>query len=549
MGRTTKLEDKYKASRTNLHSMEDGTEDRTTFFYYAFRNILLVSIPLLLVSGVVLFNLSIHSSAYSSSTDSVSLTLPSACTISASIISAHNATLVNGQYEGDIGNTKVNAYCNDNNGYNIYAIGSSNDSDGNTDLVSDINSNYNIHTGVYNAGTLTPSTPSSWAMKLSSSSGTYAPTIIDGYKSYSEVPSTDTMVAYRTSGTSMDPNTDITGSYFNTTYEIYANTLQPAGTYLGKVKYTMTHPYTSSDLPTIENAFDIAGKDKITVTDPITGETGDYYKMQDMSDRICNLTRTYGELSATQLVDIRDSKLYWVAKLADGHCWMTQNLDLGIGGTDVTALTSENTDISTDSTISGVGIYTDGYSLNNGVYTWSPENPTTNSGWTNSTTKEYSYDPGDTYPDDLATQQTAGSHGLSGNFYNWTAAVASNNSAGASSDNAANSICPKNWRLPNYDDKELDNLFIIYNVITAIGSNTYSNGGFGKLVDAPLYFIRAGGIGVGGSPAFNVGGVGYSWYSTSNTNTAYTLRFTENEIKTDYLDTKADGLTTRCLAR
>ena len=96
-------------------------------------------------------------------------------------------------------------------------------------------------------------------MKLSSSSGTYAPTIIDSYKSYSEIPSTDTMVAYRTSGTSMDPNTDITGSYFNTTYEIYANTLQPAGTYLGKVKYTMTHQYNRSDLPTIENAFDKCG--------------------------------------------------------------------------------------------------------------------------------------------------------------------------------------------------------------------------------------------------------------------------------------------------
>ena len=89
---------------------------RVDFFYYAFRNVLLVSIPLLVVSGVVLSHLSFHSSAYSSSTDSVSLSLPTSCTISANVLTPHNATLVNGQYEGNIGNTRINAYCNDNNG-------------------------------------------------------------------------------------------------------------------------------------------------------------------------------------------------------------------------------------------------------------------------------------------------------------------------------------------------------------------------------------------------------------------------------------------------
>ena len=56
---------------------------RIDFFYYAFRNVLLVSVPLLVVCSVVLSHLSFHSSAYSSSTDSVSLSLPTSCTISA----------------------------------------------------------------------------------------------------------------------------------------------------------------------------------------------------------------------------------------------------------------------------------------------------------------------------------------------------------------------------------------------------------------------------------------------------------------------------------
>ena len=512
---------------------------RTDFFYYTFRNILFIGLPLLVVSGLVL---SLSDISATSGTDNLTISIYTACTLSSTVNNEHNSVVDVGTYKTNIGKTTITTLCNDGNGYSIYANGYSNNEEGNNKLINSTYPQYSIDTGLATSG-LT----SAWAMKLNNIENDPSPTppVIDNSynNAYGLVPSNWTKVAYRQSGT-----TDMSeGSSFTTTYSVYASSSQYNGTYNGQVKYALLHPYkndsTITTVPTFEESFALGGKEKVS----INGE--DYYKMQDMNSSICGRVFNTEETPTIQLVDIRDNKLYWVAKLADDNCWMTQNLDLDIGGTDVTALTSENTDISTDSTISGVGIYTDGYSLNNGVYTWSPKNPTTNSGWTNSTTKEYSYDPGDTYPDNLATQQTASSHGLSGNFYNWTAAVASNNSAGASSDNAANSICPKNWRLPNYDDKELDNLFIIYNVITAIGSNTYSNGGFGKLVDAPLYFIRAGGIGAGGSPAFNVGGVGYSWYSTSDTNTAYTLRFTKNEIKTDHLDTKADGLTIRCLAR
>ena len=544
MGRTTKREDKYKVSRTNLHSMEDNIEDRTTFFYHAFRNILLVSVLLLLISALIL-SLP-HSSAVSSDisgTDNLAITISSSCTLGSVVNIPHSKEVYNGNYETNIGKTTITTLCNDGNGYSIYANGYSDNEEGNNKLINSAYPQYSIDTGLATSG-LT----SAWAMKLNNIENDPSltpPTIDSSYNdTYGLVPNTWTKVAYRQSGT-----TDMSeGSSFTTTYSVYASSSQYNGTYNGQVKYVLLHPYRNDatiPITNFEDAFALNEKSKVDVNGTA------YYTMQDMNSNICNSIITSNETPTTQLVDIRDNKIYWIAKLADNNCWMTQNLDLDIGGTNVTALTSENTDINTDSTISGVGIYTDGYSLNNGVYTWSPENPITNSGWTNSTTKEYSYDPGDTYPDDLATQQTAGSHGLSGNFYNWTAAVASNNSTSASSDNAANSICPKNWRLPNYDDKELDNLFIIYNVITAIGSNTYSNGGFGKLVDAPLYFIRAGGIGSGGSPAFNVGSVGYSWYSASSTNAAYTytLRFKENEIKTDHINTKADGLTIRCLAR
>ena len=81
--------------------------------------------------------------------------------------------------------------------------------------------------------------------------------------------------------------------------------------------------------------------------------------MQDMTSSICQDTVGYdqnynrdsngsyiitpGSEVTKQLIDSRDGKEYWVAKLADGNCWMTQNLayDLVKGK----SVTSSDTDI------------------------------------------------------------------------------------------------------------------------------------------------------------------------------------------------------------
>ena len=75
---------------------------RIDFFYYAFRNVLLVSIPLLIISSVVLSHLSLHSAATdsssgsTSSTDSLSFSISSSCTLSSVVDSSHTAELING---------------------------------------------------------------------------------------------------------------------------------------------------------------------------------------------------------------------------------------------------------------------------------------------------------------------------------------------------------------------------------------------------------------------------------------------------------------------
>lgn len=62
--------------------------------------------------------------------------------------------------------------------------------------------------------------------------------------------------------------------------------------------------------------------------------------MQDMTSDICQNT---AENVTKQLVDTRDGKSYWVAKLKDGNCWMTQNLGLDLEAEHV--FTSEDTNL------------------------------------------------------------------------------------------------------------------------------------------------------------------------------------------------------------
>ena len=583
--RTTKANHKVKVHKT--------ASCRIDFFYYAFRNILLVSIPLLIFS-IFVFSIPHSSAEISSGTDNVQLVLSTSCTVNAVVTSEHTVSLNGGQLDNNVGNTKLSAYCNDNNGYSIYAVGSSGDIDGNTDLVNTINESYNIRTGVYNDTIQT--NPSSWAMKLTAGTGTgidpvtgesvptTPPTIINGFDNYSTIPNVYTQVAKRTSGTSMTTDTSVSGSYLNTTYQIYANSAQPAGTYNGKVKYVIVHPNSNHNtIPDLDTAFAVAGKMKVYE------EGGNsYYAMQDMDSQICSLVGGTGASTATQLVDTRDNNLYWVAKLDDGKCWMTSNLDLGIGNTG--PLNSNNTDIST--TASGSGIYSAGYTEQDGVWTWNPASTAITSSyyisntsvrpsaWPNSNTTPYSAEGGDTY---YYTSNTTGndtrydslqdcknaSHTedeckryFAGNYYNWSAAIASNNSTNIGStaeEIASNSICPKGWRLPNAS--QTDNIYnefgrMLYGEgITAALSNGnesvgYYNGvtSFNKLRSNPYYFVRSGDI--NGGTLTDPSVYGFYWSSTVSSSTyAYSLSFSGTDIYPARNYSRFTGRSVRCVAR
>ena len=207
------------------------------------RNLLIA--PLGLLSLTVLsgaFLMSSYSHADDSTVDNINITVPVSCSLEGTGMTSHNANMMNGTYQNNIGTTTMKAYCNDNNGFSIYAIGYSDDTYGETHLSSSADPTYNIATG-----TATSGDTSNWAMKLStptSPTPTY-PLTIDSdtngsFSSYHIVPSNHTKVAHRDSATDIGTNAE--GSTLTSTYAAFVSLTQPAGTYTGKVLYTLVHP-------------------------------------------------------------------------------------------------------------------------------------------------------------------------------------------------------------------------------------------------------------------------------------------------------------------
>ncbi|MBQ6593750.1 hypothetical protein IJI00_01600 [Candidatus Saccharibacteria bacterium] len=533
---------------------------------------------------------SLCSSAFAAvvTSSTATVNVSTSCSMTATINTQHTANLVNGQestavssYSSGIGKTTIATTCNDTNGFSIYAAGYTGDKVGaaNSTKLVGVNTGVTIPTG---SGT----SASNWSMKITAASGAtnMVPATIDnGFDEYSLVPSNYTKVAHVTTATYQGAPTQIT-----TTYRAYVSPTQAADSYSGKVRYVLIHPSSAVAQATFDSAFANAGKSKVTANDG-----NEYYAMQDMTADICNGVVDYG--TETQLVDTRDKKLYWVLKAQDGKCWMTQNLDLDLK-TDV-ALTSLNTDLN----VHDDDIYNEnlGYTYNEstGLITWTPSSPTNTSNathangtatgtsisWSNTNTTPRSVkltvNGSEIYQKDGSTFSSAtcnyfttpsclnstgdntnttanfstvpyeanGEHGKVGNYYNWSAAVASNNTSSrtASTYNAIaespkNSICPKGWRLTRSSSTPAYNDF--QNLYSAYSSS------IGKANGYPLWLVRAGGVDngtLGGS-----GDYGLYWSSTVNSaSNAYYLNIRSDYFYPSLNRNRGRGFSVRCVAR
>ena len=613
----------------------------------------------LFVLACVFLVSSTNAFAEESVVDQVNITIPTSCSLSGTGMDTHNTTIHNNESDSAIGESVITAYCNDINGFSIYAIGFTNDEDGNNYLTdSNLDSTSNIPTG-----TATTGATSSWAMKLApvtSPTPTYPITIIGStddtdktattpdYTAFQPVPNKHALVARRKAATDVGANAE--GSSFKTTYQAYASPSQLAGTYIGQVKYTLIHPYdaeaplspettasgkicyyanassaegtmgcqnVASSVTLLASNFSRTGygfagwSDKFdyatnseakfygpqeTMTIPDTsiytgegkglslyavwvksaGNLQDSTKVSEVCNRLDTAPTdgTANLSSVSAFTDSRDSNTYAIAKLADGKCWMIENLRLENTGTDNTngslaqgynssfiGLANPETPWSNNSTAAN-SLYTTESDIQ-GKNTISGSNqgyrfPRYNN---TNTSARAEYESGQN-----VTTQNASIYSY-GNYYTWPAAIADTTAYTSNNTNVTNtSICPSGWHLLKGGDKsnEANNEFWSL-VVTGINNGTnpanydsntqpYYTGtpegtdASNKLRAYPNNFVYSGYV--GGGSVSNRGSYGYFWSSTAYSSlNAYYLCLSSSYVSPGAVDSnKYYGRTVRCVA-
>lgn len=441
---------------------------------------------------------------------------------------SYTGTLANGATPSPINGSIFEIKCNDGGGSAVYAIGYSNDEFANTDLVSSLGGNTNIHTGVYDSTAATHD--SSWAMRMQSASGGYAGAVASfgDFANFHEIPSNYTMVASYPSST-LDPTGAVTtGGKIQAVYQAYASYTQPAGTYTGQVKYTMVHPNDNAmiidedinDIVYLQDFASLSNIERVSVIDSmVEGQT--YTKK-----------------------DSRDQQDYTIAKLADGKVWMTKNLNLAGG----TALSVDTTDVTSE--------YIDSFTTSNNLTKNGSAIVLPASSTVGFNTDNYSFVYNSGNNTDTCTDTQA-----CYSYYSWDAAtLGSGRSISTDNTDAPYSICPKGWKLPStYDGSgaaagatDFRALVIAFGGSNSIQEYTDSTSPTGSELYALLgpgtmpNFLLAG---VYSDDSFQgYGNIGAYWSSTSVTeDAAQGFVFDSQDIYSADYDPRGFGLSVRCL--
>ena len=321
---------------------------------------------------------------------------------------------------------------------------------------------------------------------------------ITGAQTFSPIPANSAPTTLKTTST---PTTSLPNGVDQTdiTFAVKADTTLPAGTYKDTVVFTAVANYVPNALEQISN-------------------------MQDMTPQVCAQASVGDEAI---LKDTRDNKTYVVKKLADGNCWMVQNLALG--GSSAITLTPADSNVTANFTLEpssdSFGTTNDAAGIN----------------------INRMHDNGNTWIDSSNTVQTSGTPPSQtqyiGNYYNWYTATAGSGTYEMSTydDNTTSSICPKGWRLPTGG---------------AINATT-GNGEFQQLYDAYgnyNSFISATSAVLSGTwsgPSAGLQGGFGSWWSSTAFDSArvYYLNFNSSDVYPQvYNISKRLGVSVRCVA-
>ena len=223
--------------------------------------------------------------------------------------------------------------------------------------------------------------------------------------------------------------------------------------------------------------------------------------MQDMTPTICANAST-GD--AATLTDTRDNKTYTIRKLADGNCWMTQNL----------ALTGRDTNFTQDDS----DVSPSGFSM--------PTSAEDAGTWC----RDY-----DAACIDQTKYLDSGDNSR-GTYYNWYTATASSGSYSTRS--ASYSICPKGWRLPTGGP--------IGELQTLYANDSYNTPDKMFASDGPAFILS--GRRLGGARDQDV--YGFYWSSSAyKDDDGYILRLGLLDVHPVIAYAKHNGFSARCIAK
>ena len=261
-------------------------------------------------------------------------------------------------------------------------------------------------------------------------------------------------------------------------------------------------------------------------------------------------TLSVGRHTVTVLTDSRDGATYTVARLADGNCWMTENLRLD-SDAEITVTNTHNPATTEGTTTVAIknndGSLTDHLSPTNSdwcIYDWdaSHEESCTNQSYLNTdNTTSITISPVSSYDFTEAPPSWSSKIGgldtnlySYGNYYNWYSATAGNgkyyNASGSYPISSINGdICPAGWQLPyggsgdtNSGKGNTSGGFYYLNNLLGGGSNAWRSFP-NNFIYSGFWFDKS---------ASARGEAGYYWSATTNSDTRYvfTLNFYHSNL-------------------
>ena len=260
--------------------------------------------------------------------------------------------------------------------------------------------------------------------------------------------------------------------------------------------------------------------------------------------------------SVSALTDQRDNQTYAIAKLADGNCWMIENLRLD----NTTELTIANTNNplndGTNVTLKHNYTDTETYDTISATSSVAYDESTSPNGWC-TTSSQRCFDQSRLRTDNTASRASNPTTNSDinlysyGNYYNWYSATAGNGTYMTSNSEAGGDLCPNGWKLPYGSRSGNGNTaggFYYLNYKLNNDSDVTNSVASKKLREFPNNFLYSGNI--NGAFINSRGSSGDYWSSTtySTIDVNYLYFFNSYAYPGTSLLSKSHGNTVRCVA-